>query len=124
MKTVPSSLRTWFKIHFLIDIIIAIPLILSPYLILDLLGFYVESPLTARLVGAALLGIGGASFAMHNKGIESYNSMLTLKIIWSLAAQVAIFLTILEGAPQTAWIIFAIFAAFSVIWIRYKAILN
>ena len=71
---VPKSLRTWFVIHFVLDFIFAIPLILAPRAFLGLLGWTSIDPIAARLVGAALIGIGGESYLGRNAGLESLPS--------------------------------------------------
>lgn len=124
MKSIPKSLKTWFTIHFIVDILFAIPLIVAPIWTLGLFGLTGTEMLTARLVGAALIGIGGTSFLVRNSGFESYNNLLTLKILWSVSAMVGILLTIYQGAPKSAWIIFGIFFVFSGIWVYYKRRLN
>ena len=117
---IPKSLRIWFIIHFIADIIFAIPLIIAPAWTLGLFGFESVGALTARLVGAALVGIGGASLFMHKEGADSFNTMLTLKILWSNAAIIAILLSIVEGGPKSQWLFLGIFVVFAVIWIYYK----
>lgn len=118
---IPKSLRIWFIIHFTADMLFAIPLIIAPLWTLGLFGFTVVEPLTARLVGAALIGIGGESLFMHKGSIESFNTMLTLKILWSNAAIIAIALTIIvEGGPASLWLFLAIFVSFAIIWVYYK----
>lgn len=117
---VPKSLRVWFMVHFIVDMIFAIPLMVNPVWFLGLFGFNLIDPLTARLVGAALIGIGGESFFMNKKGIESYHVLLTLKILWSVSAVVAIGLSIFQGGPKSEWLFLAIFFVFSIIWIYYK----
>jgi cation transport ATPase len=119
MAKIPKSLKIWFLIHFIVDFIFAIPLILFPSWILGLFGLEAELIFT-RLVGAALLGIGGTSFLMRNKSKESYNTMLNLKLIWSVSAILALILSIFTGAPKTIYIILGIFIIFSAIWIYYK----
>lgn len=117
---VPKGLRTWFVIHFAVDIIFAVPLLLVPDWILPLFGWSAVDPITSRLVGAALLGIGGASLLERNAGREVFRAMLGLKIIWATAAILAIALGILAGGPATAWLFFAIFVVFQAVWIRYR----
>ena len=119
MKKVPNSLRIWFIIHFIADIIFGIPLLLAPYWFLNLLGYQAE-PLTARLVGAALIGIGGTSFLIKDKNLEQFNALLTLKIVWSLSAILGIILTLTEQTSKFTWIILIIFVMFSSTWIYYK----
>jgi cation transport ATPase len=120
---VPKGLRTWFVIHFAVDIVFAVPLLLVPKWILPLFGWSAVDPITSRLVGAALLGIGGASLLERNAGREVFRAMLGLKIIWATAALVAIALGILAGGPATAWLFFAIFGVFLAVWIRYRRVL-
>ena len=120
MQNIPKSLRYWFIAHFLIDMLFAIPLIVAPLYTLTLFGFSGENTLTARLVGAALMGIGLTSLLENKKGRDSYSTLLTLKIIWSIFAEIAILISIMEGAPNTAWLMFAIFVIFTITWIKYR----
>ena len=55
---IPSSLHKWFVIHFVVDLIFGIPLMIAPVETLSLLGWETVDPFMSRLVGAALLGIG------------------------------------------------------------------
>ena len=54
---VPQSLRFWFVIHFVFDFVLGVPLLVAPVWFLTLFGFENPDPFTARLVGAALLGM-------------------------------------------------------------------
>jgi hypothetical protein len=117
---VPASLRTWFLAHFIIDVLFGIPLLLLPTMTLVLFDFPTTNSVFARLVGAALLGIGGASLSMRHAGHETYRAMLDLKVIWSLSAIVAISLTLSEGAPIAMWGFLLIFVVFSTSWIYYR----
>ncbi len=119
-KGIPKALRTWFFIHFLVDIFFSIPLLFFPAWSLRLLGFIVIESLTTRLVGAALLGIGGISLLSYRQGKESFNVLLTMKIIWSISAIIAISLSLAEGVPPFVLVILALFAFFSAVWIYYK----
>ena len=113
---VPQSLRTGFIIHFIVDFIFGIPLLLFPAETLHLFGFQTSELLTARLVGAALLGIGGVSFLVRDETEAVFRSLLKLKVIWSLSAIAGIVLTLYEGAPAFTWIILVIFVVFSGVW--------
>ncbi len=116
---VPSSLRAWFIIHFFADLIFAIPLFFAPVWFMGLFGFTTIDPLTARLVAAALFGIGGVSFLIRNKSREVYQAMLTLKIIWSVSAIIGIALSIAGGAPKSVFLFLTIFIVFSSVWIIF-----
>ena len=117
---VHKSLRTWFVIHFIADYIFGLPLLLAPVWIMTHLGWTTVDTATARLVGAALLGIGGESLLMRNASLETFQAMLNLKVIWSLSAIFGITASIIEGAPPMSWGILVIFVTFSVIWIYYR----
>lgn len=115
---VPSSLRIWFKIHFFVDILFAIPLIIAPSWILGLFGFSVITPVLARLVGAALVGIGVTSLFTTTK--EQFDIMLTFKIIWSVGAIIGLLWSLEEGAPAALWTVVVMFVFFWGLWTYYK----
>ena len=87
---VPRSLRRWFVIHFSADIIFAIPLLLIPEVVLPIFGWTVVDPITSRLTGAALLGIGVESLLGRNASREVFEAMLNLKILWASGAVLGI----------------------------------
>ena len=120
MKDVPISLRTWFIIHFVVDMVFAIPLLMFPRWTLALFGIPVLETLTVRLVAAALIGIGGVSFLVRNEKKEVFDALLSLKILWSVAALVAIALYLVEGGVKRAWLFFVIFLIFFIIWTSHK----
>ena len=67
---VPGSLRLWFVVHFAVDLVFALPLLLIPEWLMPLLGWSCVDPITSRLVGAALMGIGGASLLERKASAE------------------------------------------------------
>jgi hypothetical protein len=115
----PSSLRTWFVAHSLIDVAVAIPLLVAPAVVLEPLGWTAVDPVTTRLVGAALLAIGLQSFFGRNEGFETYRAMLRLKVIWSMTAVGGLLAGIAGGAPTATWAFLAIFLAFLGVWSHY-----
>ncbi|MGB2963724.1 MAG: hypothetical protein WBB69_07025 [Anaerolineales bacterium] len=118
---VPESLRVWFVIHFVVDILFAIPLLFFPEVIMPLLGWTVVDPITSRLVGAALLGIGGESLLGRNASREVFSAMLNLKILWASSAVLGIGLGIAAGGPPMAWGFLVVFVIFGGIWIYYRS---
>jgi hypothetical protein len=120
MKKVPKALRVWFVVHFVVDFLFGVPLIICPVKFLALFGIESVEMVTARLVGAALLGIGGVSLWTHKQGIESYQSLLKLKILWSLAAILSLVISAIQGAPIAIWGVLVTFLLFSGIWIYFK----
>jgi hypothetical protein len=121
MTKVPQALKMWFIIHFAVDYFFGIPLLIAPFWTLDLLGYTIVEPLLARLVGAALLGIGGISLLAKDYSKETYRALLSLKIIWSLAAIVGITLSIFQGSPPFTFVILILFASFSGLWMWWRS---
>jgi hypothetical protein len=119
-RTVPSSLRRWFVVHFVADVLVAVPLFVAPRASLELLGWTSVDPLATRLVAAALFGIGIESFIGRTADASAFRAMLNLKLIWSAAATLGILWSQLEGGPPLGWVALAIFAAFHALWLRYR----
>jgi hypothetical protein len=118
---VPKSLRTWFVIHFIADYLFAIPLLVAPTSLLSLFGWQSIDPFTARLVGAALIGIGGASLTERNASMEAFRAMLNLKLLWASAAIIGMTVTMLGGGyPLIGWGIVGIFVIFFFVWLYYR----
>ena len=116
---VPASLRTWFLVHFAVAAAAGLPLLVAPAPVLGMLGWSQVDPVTARLCGAALLGIGVASLVTHRHGVGAYRVMLTLKIVWSVAAIFGMLACIADGAPSAAWALLSAFIAFSGVWMSH-----
>ncbi len=117
---VPPSLRRWFIAHFVVDVIFAVPLMLMPQAFLGTLGWKTIDPTSARLVAAALLGIGTQSLLGRNASVEVFLAMLNLKIIWSAAAVMGLAVSIAQGAPDAAWAFMSLFIAFSGVWMHHR----
>ena len=121
---IPSGLKTWFLIHFVTDMLFAIPLLLVPELILPLFGWESLDPVMPRLVGAALLGIGGESLFSRNAPLAAYKALLRLKIIWASGAILALGLGILKGGPPATWGFLVIFVGFLGVWVYFRIKIN
>jgi hypothetical protein len=118
--SVPVSLRRWFVVHFIVDVLFAVPLLAVPGTFLRAVGWVEVDSVTARMVGAALAGIGVESYLCRNDGIETFRSMLRLKCIWSGAALLGLALSIAQGAPPFAWVALVIFVGFGLLWNGYR----
>jgi hypothetical protein len=113
---IPKSLRTWFVIHFAADMVTGVPLLVAPVAFLSALGWTTVDPFAARMVGAALMGIGIESYLGRNAGVKAYRGMLNLKIIWSGAAILGLVVTMVSiDGPWTVWLVVAIFCVFHVV---------
>jgi hypothetical protein len=117
---VPRSLRLWFVVHFYADVLAAVPLFLAPREVLGWLGWTTIDPLATRLVAAALFGIGIESYLGRNADLETFRSMLNLKVIWSSAAVIGVAWSQLEGGPVAGWGVLGIFVVFNVAWVTFR----
>lgn len=123
-ENVPNGLRTWFVIHFVADMLFGIPLLFFPRLLLPLLGWTNYDPLTSRLVGAALMGIGVESLLGRNASADTFRAMLNLKVIWASSALIAIGISIAEGVAPISWLFLGIFFVFWCVWVYYRLALR
>jgi hypothetical protein len=119
IENVPNGLRTWFVVHFVVDVLFAIPLLFFPQMLLDLFNWRTYDPIMTRLVGAALMGIGVESLLGRNASADTFRAMLNLKVIWASSALIAIGIGIAEGLASTAWSLFTIFFVFWCVWVYY-----
>lgn len=120
MKNVPKSLQNWFVIHFVIDIVVAIPLIFIPEIVMGYLGWRFVDPVAIRIVGAAFFAIGTESLLCRKCNPSVYIAMLNLKILWSSAAILGLIIAIYVGAPTISWFILFVFAVFLIVWLYYR----
>jgi hypothetical protein len=119
--SVPNGLRTWFFIHFVADVLFAIPLLFFPQTLLNIFGWGTYDPILSRLVGAALMGIGVESLLGRNASVETFRGMLNLKVIWASSALFAFGAGIAEdAAAPIAWVLMGIFAVFWCVWVYYR----
>lgn len=118
----PRALHHWFVVHFLADVLFAVPLFVAPQQFLALFGWTVVDPIAARLVAAALFGIGIESLLGRNASLATFRAMLNLKIIWSAAAVIGIAWSLWEGAvrPWGGWVVLVIFAYFHGLWVWWR----
>ena len=122
-QDVPSALRAWFVVHFIADVVFALPLFFAPNVVLTWAGWQHVDPISTRLVAAALFGIGIESLIGRNANRESFRAMLNLKVIWSAMATAGIAWSMADGAhgrPLMGWLILGVFAAFHVLWLYWR----
>ncbi len=120
---VPNALKKWFVLHFVIDIIVALPLMLMPVTVLEVLGWENIDPIATRLFAAALFAIGIKSYIGRNLNIAVYDAMLNLKIIWSTFAIVGLVSSTMQGIEQDnpfVWLGILVFLLFNILWIYWK----
>jgi hypothetical protein len=116
---VPPALRTWFLVDAVVDFLAAAPLLAAPGLLLRQLGWTCVDPISARLVGAAMLANAAATFASRAAGVETYRALLRGKLIWCVAGAASMFVAVGAGAPSAAWLFLSAFVAFAGIWLHH-----
>lgn len=116
----PPGLRIWFVVHFAVDMLVGVPLLLLPELVLPLLGWSPVDPISTRVVGAALMGIGIESLLGRNASAEVYRAMLNLKVIWSGSAILGIGLGLWNGGAPAGWAFLFVFFVFWCVWTYYR----
>lgn len=118
---VSKNLRVWFVIHFVADYLFGVPLLIAPNWLLGLFGWPSFDPFAARLVGAALIGIGGVSLLERNASADAFRAMLNMKLLWASTAIIGMVVTMLGGNyPLIGWGIVGIFVVFFFIWLYYR----
>lgn len=120
---IPKALKIWFIIHFIVDISFALPLFFAPTWFMTLLGWKTIDPITARMVAAALFGIGGESLLNVNLSRDAFITMLNLKIIWSITAILGFIIALTGGTFGYSIVgigLLAVFTVFNIIWIYWR----
>ena len=75
-QEVPNSLRNWLVFHFYVDYAFAIPFFFVPATTAEILGYDPLDPLAARIVAAALFGIGYSSLLASKFDLEAMRTKL------------------------------------------------
>jgi hypothetical protein len=75
---------------------------------------------TSRIVAAALVGIGTQSLRDRKSSIESFKSLLELKILWSSTAAAGLLWSALSSGPAMAWGFFGVFVVFNALWTYWR----
>ena len=109
-------------LHFVLDVLVAVPLFVRPNLFLSMVGLEESNVLLARIIAAALMGIGVESLLGRNAGRESYVGMLRMKIIWSGMVVLGFVVSLIGG--QIAWstvvgLVMGVFIFFNLVWVYW-----
>lgn len=120
---IPQSIKKWFVVHFIADTLFAVPLFIAPVFLLKILNWQIIDPLMARMVAAALFGIGIESLLCIKLGTDAFIAMLNLKIIWSFAAITGLIIGLIQGlfgSTVVGLVLLLIFTAFNILWIYWR----
>lgn len=112
----------WFLAHGIVDLVIAVPLLIAPEALLEWLGWSTIDVFTARVVAAALIGIGVESLIGYRTEFHAIKAMLNLKILWATAAIVGILWSTIAAPsiPWGTWPILGFFVVFLASWIVWR----
>lgn len=116
---IPTSLRHWFVAHAVIDVVCGIPLLLVPELLLPHLGWKTVDPVTARLVGAALLALGTQAWRSRAAGVDVYRALLGINVVWSAMVIIGMAIAIAHDAPSAAFIVLSASLALCGVWTHH-----
>ncbi len=93
---------------------------MAPEPLLRFFGWHEVDPIATRLFAAALLSIGGQSLLGRNGSVNEFRAMLNLKLIWAVAAVIALGIGVLSGGPALAWLGLAVFVGFFGVWLYWR----
>ena len=116
---VPSTLRGWFVVHFVVGLAVGLPLLVVPSLTLALLGWAPADPGVSRLLGAAWVALGVTSWRTRQGSLEVVRAMLSLKSLWAGLGIFGAFGAIGQGAPGAAWVVLFLCLVFLGVWLHY-----
>lgn len=122
MKAVPKSLKTWYNVHIIADLIFGIPFLFFPMQFLNAFGWAISEAFPWRIFGAALVGIAVLSYVVNKSNdIQAFRNSLKFKSVWGgLCFFVSIY-TALTTGPAAVWFGVAVFFVFGAVWNYYRA---
>jgi hypothetical protein len=114
------ALERWFVFHFFANTLTAVQLFVAPKWFLGQFGWKTVDPATARLVGAALLGIGIQSLIGRAEVRRAMIAMVNIKAIWSGFAVLGLLWFQLDGGPPGGWAFVGVLAGFHCLWLYWR----
>jgi len=116
---VPNSLRNWLVFHFYVDYAFAIPFFFFPETTAEILGYVPLDPLAARIVAAALFGIGYSSLLASKFDLEAMRTKLRWAVVWAGSATVGLLWAATTVEHIWGWAFAGIFLLFFLLWGKY-----
>lgn len=102
-----------------IFLMIGFPLLFIPRPVLYGAGWVQPDALTARLLGSALISLGGGSLMVAQTGRKTVYYVLTFFLLFNVLALGSLFVSVLEydqQRPIGAMVVAAVFTLFSLCW--------
>jgi hypothetical protein len=134
---VSNSLRATFLVHMIVGLVLGAALWVIPGRTITLLGWVPDQvvlpqsqlsvpgqtfvdPVLTRLLGAAVLALGYASFlGWRASRRDQVNLLVQMEFVYCLLGAVAVLVgifTLGRPAPFIGWVLAAVLAAFAVAW--------
>lgn len=116
-KPMSSGLRTTFLVHAIIAVLLGLAYILIPEMVGSMLGWDMSDP-AYRLLGAAVFAIGVSSWLAYKAGVwGEVKITVQFEIVWTvLGAAVTGWVLLTGGLPVAAWLNFAVFVIFAILF--------
>ena len=114
-----KRLTITFQVHSVVALILGAGLLITPGRFLGIFGWLPVDPLISRILGAAVLGLGWASYrAWRSADWEKVSILVEAEAIFTILACVGLLRhTLFWWYPWYVWLTVAILAAFAVAWI-------
>lgn len=126
-QKLPKILTLLLMVHGVVNIMIALPLFVTPAKFLRLVGWLVEDYTVARLLSAAFALVAVICFNSNSlKPHQACNSLLYLAV-WDASVAAVIFIYLIEAeddSPVGFPLVIMLFSAvFAVIWIYFRGVI-
>ena len=118
-QEVPNSLRNWLVFHFYVDYAFAIPFFFFPETTAEILGYDPLDPLAARIVAAALFGIGYSSYLASKFDLKAMHTKLRWAVVWAGSATIGLLWAANTVEHIWGWVFAGIFLFFFMLWGNY-----
>ena len=111
--------RITFGLHWIVALLMGLPLLIAPGRWLDVIGWAPVDPLISRLFGAALLGLAWGSFrGWRASDWNQVAYLVEVEIAFTVLGVVGLLRHLLTDAyPWYVWTVFAILFLFAIAWI-------
>ena len=116
-----KSLKYTFLVYAIFCLVVGIPLLLAPGKALGVLGWKPIDPLITRILGAALLGMGWASWkGFHFTSMKQAALLVEMNLIFAALSCVGLLRHLLKAwYPWYVWADLVILGIFGLLWVYH-----
>jgi hypothetical protein len=116
---IPQWIALALSVQGIILLMIGLPLIFIPLPVLIGAGWLQPDPLTARLLGSALVSLGGGSVMCTQANRKTVYQVLNFFLLFESLAVCSLFYSVLDyeqQRPAGAMVMAGVFTLFSMVW--------